>query len=183
MAIFATRRERRLWTVLLVLVATIYATLGVAPSVASALRDRGALDGVFIVSFLLIGAGVVVQGLRSGMRGQEVGILVAAAAVYLMVIVRIGLPEERTHLMEYGVVALVALEALRERWGSERLLISAIVAILVGTVAGTIDELIQAVLPNRVFDPEDILVNILASAIAVSTSATLIAVRRRRQKS
>ena len=45
--------------------------------------------------------------------------------------------------------------------------------------AGTVDELIQALVPNRVFYPEDILFNAVASTIAVTSAASIAAARRR----
>jgi len=180
MLTFTSRRERKLWTWVIVLILTIYASLGVAPAFAAELRERGLLDGIFFTSFVLIGVAAVVQGWRSGAGGLEAGIMLGAGAVFLMMFFRIGLPEERTHLMEYGVVALLIFEALRERWGSHRLLRPAAFAIMVGTLVGSVDELIQALIPSRVFDPEDIVFNGGASAIAVIAAASVSAARGRR---
>jgi len=44
---------------------------------------------------------------------------------------------------------------------------------------GVLDECIQAFLPNRVFDPLDILFNALAAVMAVVASAALTWARRR----
>ena len=56
--------------------------------------------------------------------------------------------------------------------------LSALFAVLVTSLVGTIDEGIQAVLPNRVFDSLDILFNVLAAGMATAASAALGWARR-----
>ena len=88
--------------------------------------------------------------------------------------VRMVLPEERTHLIEYGVVAVFIHEALKERTAQGRHVpVPALVAVVAASVVGTIDECIQAFLPSRVFDTEDILFNFLAATMAVVSSVAL----------
>ena len=53
--------------------------------------------------------------LRTRPGGAEIGVALGVAAVYLMVFLRMGIPEERTHLIEYRVVAVFICEALAER--------------------------------------------------------------------
>ena len=85
-----------------------------------------------------------------------------------MVAVRTGSPDERTHLIEYGVVALLIHAALSERAdGGGRVPAPALLAVLGTALVGVLDEIIQGVLPGRVFDPWDILFNCLAGLVAV----------------
>ena len=58
--------------------------------------------------------------------------------------------------------------------------IPALIAVVAACVVGVIDECIQAFLPSRVFDPEDILFNVLASMMAVASSVALGWARSRR---
>ncbi|MDE0169005.1 MAG: VanZ family protein [bacterium] len=180
-SVFTSRRERRLWTWTLVVVVAIYSTLGLARTLAGMLRDEGLLVAAFASGMVLVGATVVVLGLRRRPGGAEIGIALGIATAYFMVMVRMALPEERTHLIEYGVVAVFIHEALKERAGQGRPVpIPALVAVVGASVVGVIDECIQAFLPSRVFDPEDILFNVLAAAMAVGSSAALSWARRRR---
>ena len=95
-----------------------------------------------------------------------------------MVLVRMAL-EERTHLIEYGVVAVLILEALTERAGhGRRVPLPAVLAILATALIGAVDECIQAFLPTRVFDVQDIVFNTLAAVMAVATSLALGWARR-----
>ena len=76
--------------------------------------------------------------------------------------------------MEYGVVALFIHEALLERAShGRRVAAPALLAVGVTALVGVLDEVIQAFLPFRVYDPVDILVNVLAAVMAVAAALTL----------
>lgn len=53
---FSSKRERRLWLWALVVVLAIYATMGLAQTLAGALRDRGLISNGFWLGLSLIGA-------------------------------------------------------------------------------------------------------------------------------
>lgn len=107
--------------------------------------------------------------------------MLGVAATYLLVVVRMALPEERTHLIEYGVVALLAHEALTERASQGRWAPRpALFAVGIAGMIGVVDELIQLALPSRVFDPVDMGFNLLAAGLAVAASVALRRVRGRR---
>lgn len=180
---FASDRERRLWAWTLAVVVAIYSTLGLARTLAGVLRDEGILVASFAFGMVLVGATVLVVALRRRPGAAEIGVALGIAAAYYMVMVRMALPEERTHLIEYGVVAVFIHEALKERTTHGRHVpVPALLAIGAASVVGVIDECIQWFLPNRVFDPEDILFNFLAAAMAVVSSVALSWARRRRDK-
>jgi len=161
-------------------VAAIYATLGLAGRLASILREAGLLSASFALGMVLIGVAIVVQGLRSRPRSAEIAVAVGVATVYLMVFVRMGLAEGRTHLIEYGIVALLIHAALTERaMHNPRVPAPAVLAVAMAGSVGVLDELIQALLPNRVFDPRDILFNVVAAALAVGAIKTLRWARQR----
>ena len=104
---------------------------------------------------------------------MEIGVGVGVAVVYLLLCVRMAIPE-RSHLMEYSLVAVFVYEALTERVSQgRRVPLPAVAAILATSLVGVIDECIQAVLPERVFDWRDILFNILAAVVAVIGIASL----------
>ena len=177
---FTSIRERRLWVWTLAVVVAIYSTLGLARTLAGELRDRDLLDGLFVLGFLLVLATIAWQGLRGRAGGAEIGVLMGVAAVYLMVFVRMGIPEERTHLVEYGVVGVFIYEALMERASQgRRVPMPALLAVLLTAILGAIDEGIQAIFPSRVFDPFDMLVNALAGTMAVGATLALRWVRQR----
>ncbi|MDH3530643.1 MAG: VanZ family protein, partial [Acidobacteriota bacterium] len=170
--LFSSDRERRLWFWTLLVVAAIYSTLGLASTLAGAIPDILAAFG-FVAGMLLVGATVLTQGLKTKPRGLEIAVGLGIAVVYLMVFLRIAIPE-RSHLIEYGVVAVFVYEAITERKGNgRRVYLPALLAIFLTTFIGALDEGIQFFLPSRVFDPRDILFNGLAAMMAVAASFSL----------
>ena len=174
MSTFSSRRERRLWLLLAAVLLGIFSTLTLAQAWAETLGDGPVGAVLFIVACLLILGAVLTQGLTSRPSVAEMGIALAVAAAYLLVFVRMAIPTERSHLVEYGVVALVLLEALTERANhGRRVVMPAVVAIVATALIGAIDECIQWFLPSRVFDPVDMLFNALAAVMAVLASRAL----------
>lgn len=175
---FSSTRERRLWLWTLAVIAAIFATLGLTGSFDEVLDNDDLAAVVFVLAMLLIAATVLAQGLRSRPRGAEIAVALGIAAVYLMLLLRLTM-SERTHLIEYGVLAVFIHAALTERAHQGRHIpLPALVAVLAATAMGAIDEAIQLAIPSRVFDSEDILFNALAALAAVAASATLTWVRR-----
>ena len=115
-SLFASDRERRLWAWTLAVVVAIYSTLGLARALADALGDSTLIGaGLFLVCCFLVLATVVTQGLSVRPGGAEIAVALGVAAAYILVFVRMAIPTERSHLIEYGVVAVLVHEALRER--------------------------------------------------------------------
>ena len=180
MSVFYSPRERRLWLWTAFVLLTIYATLGLVHSLAGFLRAEGLLAGFFIAGLVLVVAAIAVHGLRTRPGRLEIAVFLGVAAVYVLVFVRMSLPEERTHLVEYGVVGLLVHAALTERKSrGARVYAPAWLAIALTSVLGAVDESIQSLLPSRVFDPRDIGFNALAGVMAVAGSTALRWARER----
>jgi VanZ family protein len=89
-------------------------------------------------------------------------------------------PAERTHLFEYGFLAVLLHQALTERVRNGRHVpIPAILAVASTALLGWLDEGIQAILPDRVYDLRDVGVNALAGLMAILASQALAWARRR----
>lgn len=171
---FTSNREIRLWIYTLVVVVGIYSTLGLANAIAGELKENGLLDTFFIFSILLVGAAIMAQTLRKQSGGTEIGVGIGIATVYLLVLLRMASPEERTHMIEYGIVATLIYEALTERASFGRFVpLPALLAILATALIGAIDECIQLFIPDRVFDYRDMVFNALAGIMAVTAIALL----------
>ena len=180
-SIFSSDRERRLWLWTLAAVAAIYATLGLASRLADLWYDQGVSAVVFLGAMLLIGVAILTQGLSVRPGGREVGVGLGIAVVYAFMLFRMTMPE-RSHLIEYSVVAVFVYEALLERASQgRRVPAPALLAVLLTSLVGVVDEGIQVVLPSRVFDPLDILFNAFAAGMAVIAMAVLRWARRRRR--
>ena len=180
MTVFVSNRERRLWIWVLIVVLAIYSTLVLSNRWAEALQNHG-LFGVwfFLLGCLLVLATIITQGLKVRPGGREIFISLGIAAAYLLVFVRMSIPTERSHLIEYGVLAILIYEALKERATVHTVPVPALLAFLLTIGFGTLDECIQAFIPDRVFDYRDILFNILAAFMAISSSILLTRARNK----
>ncbi len=180
-ALFTSDRERRLWLWAAAVIVAVYSSLGVAGTLAEFLRERGLLEVSFVLGFVLVIAAIAGSALqrRPGRRETWVGLGVAAS--YAMVVVRMGIgPAERTHLFEYGLVAILLHEALTERSrNGRRVPVPAVVTVALTALLGWLDEGIQALLPNRVYDLRDVGFNALAGLMATVASLALGRARRR----
>ncbi len=157
----------------------IYATLGQVPAIAAALRARNDLrDTLFFVLFVVVIV-VAVLFIRQRPGRAEIAVGFGILAIYVAAWLRIGTLEERTHLFEYGLVAALVHEALSERQGNgRRVPAPAILALLISVFFGWLDEGIQSILPNRVYDLRDVAFNAAAAAMVIGARWTLALVRR-----
>lgn len=140
----------------------IYSTLGWVRPLCESLRAQGLLSAT--VTLGAVGtAWVALFALRRDGRVQPVVPwlpLVATVCGFFLVAAHWGLPEERVHLIQYGLLGVLLGRALPGRL---------VVALACGWLAGAADEGIQHLLPGRTFDSWDI----LANGLAVSASLLL----------
>jgi len=179
-SVFTSKRERNLWIGTLATVILIYSTLGLTGKLSQELRNHNLLGIAFASGFLLIVVGIVGSGIAKRARWQTVWVTLGVVAVYGMVMTRMFIsPEERTHLIEYGIVAVLIYRALDERIRNGRKISHpAILAIVMTAILGWIDEGIQALLPSRVYDIRDVGFNALAGVMAIVAIWALQRVRQ-----
>lgn len=179
-ALFTSAQERRLWRWALLVLAAIYATLGLAGTLNELVRNERLIGNSMVVAFFLLIGAIVWSGLRKRPGPYEIWVGLGITAVYGMAFFRMGAsPAHRTHLIEYGLLAVLIYQALLERQrnggGVSR---PAVLAIGATILLGCLDEGIQWLLPNRVFDPVDIGFNAGAALAAVGASLALASARR-----
>lgn len=158
------------------LVGFIYSTLYVARLASDWLREHGVLRltvaGIFLMALAAV-VGTLVRDTRFR-TWRLVPVFLGIAAVGALIAMKSETPEERLHLVEYGMVALVTELALPLGWAGWRRFFT---AALVTVAVGWCDELIQGLLPNRHYDLHDVLLNAesglwaLAGKVAVSRVA------------
>ncbi len=157
----------------------IAATLGVTPEMAAKLSSDQVWSALYTVAFGLIAATVLALGGTARLPWPELGLWLGTVALALLVLVRINSAAERTHLIEYGILAAFVHEALLERWGPARRWRVALVALVATIVAGLVDEVVQAALPNRYFDWRDLGFNAAAASGVIGTKVGLARLMRR----
>lgn len=181
MSLFSSKREKSLWLWALAAVIALYSTLGLAGALAGRLLEGGLLQYFFIFGAVLVFSAILTQGMAVRPGGMEIAVSLGLAAAFLLALTRLGFPPvERTHLIEYAVVAVLTHEALKERTDNGRRVPSpGILAFLLTAILGWIDEGIQFLLPNRVYDIRDFGFNAMAALMAITASVILTWVRAR----
>ena len=178
MSLFTSPREKHLWFWASVIVAVIFSTLFVGQPVTKLFSDQNIQAIIFAIAMIMIGAAIIMHAARTNPKKIELAILLGIVAVYVMFFLRLGLPE-RTHLMEYSVLAIITHEAFIERDSPENgVLMPAFLAFVLVFLIGVLDECIQIILPNRVFDPLDIVFNGFVVAVAIGSSVVFAWIRK-----
>jgi hypothetical protein len=144
----------------------LYASLGVARPAAEYLRAKNLLRLTVLALFML--ALPAVLRWRAAASGRTKMLLRLTLIVLLLTAAFLlaKTPEERLHFLTYGLLGwLIA-------WSLEEKKVSPLLPLLLIWTAGTGDELIQGLLPDRVFDLRDILFNGLAGTAGIALFAT-----------
>lgn len=177
--LFSSKRERRLWLLTAIAMLAIYATLGPARIMVDFLRERNLLRVSVTLFILAIVAVLLWRWVSSRPGWSEWGAALAVGFAYWLVLIRIENPAERTHLVEYGVVAVLIHMALLERKGQGRPVpLPAVVAVGATALLGLLDEVIQLFLPSRFFDWNDVFFNAFAAFMVIVARLALAPVKR-----
>lgn len=160
--------ERPGWGWVAGVTAFIYLSLPVMPWVWNALDRKTPWllrGGVALLALLVLSTvWIVVLVDRRERRPLPLIVLSLLTALFTAGLFIVPYPSERIHFFEYGILGMLILRSsLRtmpeSRWAG------AGVAALVLAAIGSGDELIQYLLPNRVFDWHDIWFNVLGGAL------------------
>ena len=177
---FTSDRERALWVVAAISVAVIYASIGVARSLADRLTDSGLFEVIAVAGFGLVFVAVVTQAFRARPRAVELAVAVGVVGIALLFVARLGIDEERTHLFEYAFVGALVYSALIERRRNGRLVWAPeLLAVASTATVGLVDEVIQRFVPGRFFDWRDVAFNTAAAAFGVFVAWLVGRVRSR----
>lgn len=174
--------ERRLWIQAGALLLLIYASLYSVRPAAEWLRSRNLLRASIFGLLLVVGLLILRWCLARSPGWRELGVLALFAVIYLLALWPIRMPEERFHLIEYGLLSCLIYAALLERrrpgagirWSAKPFAL----AVVATGLAGWVDEGIQHLLPNRHYDWLDIALNLMAALLAVSAMTALAEARR-----
>jgi hypothetical protein len=157
------------WAPAVVYIAANYLLLGRAPSIWHQLN--AALDGngraALIALYSVVGIGALVMIARNGRRSLAVyAITLALVGAFFAMYSMERQAAEKIHMAQYGAFGLLLFTALRFDFDPRGRALYAI-GIAIGIVAGLTDELIQAILPNRVFTFHDVVVNGASAALVL----------------
>jgi len=144
-------------------VAVIYLTLPVMRGFLNWIRKILTAQAFSITTNLFMGTAFILLMfylLRRHFPFGRILIFLLVCSVFLIFIKNLKLPEERVHFLEYGLCGFLFMDASAlKKWAGWR---KAALAVMLAIAAGVIDELIQGILPSRVYDIRDIYFNSVA---------------------
>ncbi len=159
--------KRWLWGVAVLYVVVIYASLPVARYLVEYIyRTFGRPTvGVLVTTGLVVVAIVLAMAILN----SRVSLSSRATALVLLatgglVSLKVGLPEEKIHFVEYGLLGYILFRAT-STWA--RPVAASFVMV---SIVGSLDEAIQWALPQRVGDLKDIALNTLGGAIGINVA-------------
>jgi hypothetical protein len=164
------------WVVFGCWVAAIYASLPVGPRVGLAVLRTTVGSWVLgpgLTVAAVAGAGILIVTLRRrGAPRWTYATIAGAGVAYALAFAWLRAQQlERTHLLEYGIVAWLAWRAL-EPMIPGRVAGYAAAAVLASAV-GWGDELLQRIVPGRYYDLRDVAMNALGAVLAMVVLAAL----------
>ncbi|MEP3836650.1 MAG: VanZ family protein [Algibacter sp.] len=183
MSFFKSSREKHLWFWALVVLIGIFTTLFIGKPLAQFFGNQNVQIIVFLIGILLTGIAIIINAIKIKPSKIELSLWFGIVAVYIMVFLRLGLPE-RSHLFEYSILTIIIHKALIERKNQGvQIHKPALISFIITFFIGVLDEGIQIILPNRVFDLQDILFNSVAIISAVISKLSINWIRVRSDKS
>lgn len=154
------------WTIFLSYTLLIYCTLPIMPRIwIRFINNTGNLANYLaalvlgLIGFLLIGC-LIWQRKKI----HSFIWLAILALFYALALSNLKLAIERIHFIEYGLLGIFAFRALRHSISNKSLYVYSALTVF---CLGLIDERIQYVLPNRVYDTRDVVINGLAGILAL----------------
>lgn len=166
------------WLAVGLYVAAIFLMLPFAPRLWSVLLTyfRISFRGATAFVLLFPVAGCSLSMLRHAGRTppfplqRMTGLLFLVALAWVTVSRLAETPAEALHLLEYGGLGYLTMRAATLHSRSAR---SSLLCFLFVLCVGSLDEAIQFVLPNRIFQVKDILLNGMCGAIGLTTAIVL----------
>ena len=165
--------RRRRWIAAIIYTLLIFVFLPIFPTLWGALSRqfpeilRGTNYG-FIALLVILFFGFFLFNKKY----RAPGFYIWATAIFLgyglLILFVCEYPAERFHLVEYGVLVILFYRALLPRIKTARIYFF---ILFYTCTVGLVDELIQALLPNRVYDNKDIAINWAASLLATGLLA------------
>lgn len=154
------------WALVVAWTMLIYSTLYIVRPVCEFLKAYTPFDViVWIIFALLLGVLIYFFLLRWPRQGLWYYVLLLGTVlVYIGMLWILKIPEERIHLIQYGVLVCLIVRALRFDFPIKLAFGGAFV---LTSLLGLGDEIIQHFLPNRYFQWQDVLLNTVSAALGL----------------
>lgn len=179
MSFFTSSREKRLWIYASIVLFAIFLSLFFSSGFEKFLYDQNIQAIFFLICMGMVAVTVIIHGIEIRFHKTEIAAWFAILTVYLLIVLRVGLPE-RSHLIEYSVLTILIHRILMERRrNGKKIPIPAVLAFIISFIIGVFDEVVQLFIPMRVFDPVDMVFNGLAALMAMVSTTLLMWIQKR----
>ena len=161
--------RRRAWAYVASMMVCILLALPTAPFIwKTALKvfGKGFNDvGYLLFLFFFAGVGFYAGKRFAGPSLRALSLLFGFALVYFYLLKYLcHFPAERLHLIEYGLLSFLSFRALRLDFSELK---AYAFGFLIAAAFGVVDELIQGVLDNRVYETRDVLINVISAGLSL----------------
>ncbi len=159
-----------LWLWVIAGIAAIYSTIPVARSAQKSIYAHFGpefftyLVITTIVACLLIICYLLITKLEVRNNSQYIWLIICGSILIYYALSLRKHPEEAVHIIEYGGLSFLVFRALSHRIRDWTVYAA---TILIVSLAGTVDELIQWIIPSRVGDYKDVQLNAISGFIGV----------------
>lgn len=159
-------KKIRDWGIVFLYTLLIYITLPVAPGLWGRFtKVAGNFANYFAASILaLFGLFIIFYLIAKQKAIRNFIWLLILAAAYSFGLSKLKLPIERIHFVEYGLLAALVFRALRHHIRGNAIYVWSGVAVF---CLGLLDEGVQYILPTRVYDTRDVIVNGIAGILGL----------------
>lgn len=158
------------WTITILNIIFLYATLGVMPAIWGKFNNFFAGKGVvpLYIIYSIVGSSVFIYILFIKKEKSLIRYLLFFLFIgifFIMVKFEKG-PGEKIHMAQYGLLGVLLYNTLKislDRFGKKLYVYGAVICLLIGAL----DEVIQGILPNRCFTWHDVIINGVSGMIAL----------------
>ena len=162
------------WAAIFLYVSFIYATLGTGPVIWNWLSSFSGDKNTLVLYSIYSATGAAFLFYIIFVKKEKSILnylfLILLFYIYYSILEYAQYPREKIHIGEYSLLGIMVYNAMKiefDRFNPKLYLYAALICMVIGAV----DEVIQKILPNRVFDWRDIFMN------GVSSVLVLLAVR------
>lgn len=159
-------KRTQYWGLAATWTALIYSTLYIVRPVCEFLKQHTPFDAIVWGTFVLIAAWMI-YFIFIHVRWQRASsclLFFGTGVCYIAALYLLKIPEERIHLIQYGVLACLLFRALRLNLPP---LPAYVGAFLLTSLLGWTDEGIQHLLPNRYFEWKDCILNSVSAGLGL----------------
>ena len=163
---FKNTTEKRYWFYSLIIVIAIFSSLAFGRPLQEIIQNPTVQLILFVSGMVITATVIIIHGSSGFSNKLDLVIWLGIIGVSVLLFFRLG-AHERSHLMEYGILAVFVHKAFLARNEQVHTILIGLKAFSLVVLIGLLDEGLQRLIPTRVFDWQDVAFNCLAAMLAI----------------